>query len=161
MELNGKPAGMFSLSHDEWGKLVLTDALGRPHAGAEVIRAFPITDPRHGISVCDSEGREIVWIDDLDAVPEPTRRLLEEELGRRQFLPILQRIIRVSGRVEPTEWEIETDRGPTRFTLKSEEDVRRLANHRGMVIDAHGVRYLIPDLRAMDGHSRRVLERYL
>ena len=28
-------------------------------------------------------------------------------------------------------------------------------------IDTHGVRYLIPDTRALDGHSRRILERFL
>jgi hypothetical protein len=30
-----------------------------------------------------------------------------------------------------------------------------------MIVDAHGVHYLIPDTRALDRHSRRILERYL
>ena len=32
---------------------------------------------------------------------------------------------------------------------------------RALVIDAHGIRYLIPDTRTLDATSRRLLERYL
>jgi hypothetical protein len=31
----------------------------------------------------------------------------------------------------------------------------------GLIVDAHGIRDLIPDLRALDATSRRLLERYL
>jgi hypothetical protein len=151
----------FRLHSDPWGRLVLTDTQGREHVGAEPVRAFPITDPAHGISICDAEGRELVWIDDLDQVPQPSRGTLEEALARRQFLPTLRRVLKVHGSTEPCEWDIETDRGRTRLHLKSDEDVRRLAGHRAIVTDAHGIRYLIPDLRDLDTASRRALERYL
>ena len=74
---------------------------------------------------------------------------------------MVRRIVRISAPVEPSEWEVETDRGRTRFVLNSEDDVRRLSDHRALIFDAHGIRYLIPDLRALDGTSRRLLERYL
>jgi len=151
----------FTLRHDAWGRLVLTDAHGHEHAGIEPVRAFPISAPRHGISLCDTDGRELLWIDDLDAVPQPTRQLLEDDLARRQFVPILQRIFKVSSHDAPAEWEVETDRGRTRFLLKSEEDVRRLAGQRALITDAHGIRYVIPDIEAMDAASRRILEQYL
>lgn len=149
------------LSHDAWGRLVLTDAAGREHVGVEPVRAFPISDPRHSISICDADGRELIWIDDLDVLPAATRQMLEDDLARRQFVPVLTRIVKVSRASEPSEWDVETDRGPTRFPLKSEEDVRRLAGHSALITDAHGIRYLIPDIRAMDAGSRRILERYL
>jgi hypothetical protein len=151
----------FQLHHDVWGRLVLIDALGREHVGAEPVRTFPITDPRHSISICDADGNELVWLDSLDDVPAAQRQILEDELSRRHFLPIITRVSRVEGASEPTVWEVETDRGPTRFNLKSEEDVRRVAGHRVLIVDAHGVRYLIPDLRDMDANSRRWLERYI
>ncbi len=44
---------------------------------------------------------------------------------------------------------------------KTDGDVRRLENRRAMVIDAHGIHYLIPDTEALDRQSRRILERYL
>jgi hypothetical protein len=155
------PTGNFDLDYDAWGRLVLTDAEGRRHVGVEPVRGFPITDPGHGISILDAEGREILWLDSLNVLPAPTRRLLEEDLARREFVPHVLRIIKVSALVEPSEWELETDRGTTRLVLNSEDDVRRLGDHRALIIDNLGIRYLIPDTRSLDAASRRMLEKYL
>jgi hypothetical protein len=159
LNVNSPPP--FRLHHDSWGRLVLTDAHGRQYVGVEPVRAFPITDPRRGISLCDAEGHEILWIDRLDDVPAPVRSMLEDELVRRHFLPIIERIVAIEGASEPTRWTVQSDRGETTFTLKSEEDVRRVAGYRLLIVDAFGIRYLIPDLRALDGASRRFLERYV
>ena len=151
----------FELSQDAWGRLVLTDAEGHQHAGVEPIRAFPLSDPRRGIALCDARGREIIWIDDIAELPAPLARQIEEELARREFVPSILRVLRVSAPVEPSEWEVETDRGSTRFLLNNEDDVHRLDEHRALITDAHGIRYLIPDTRQLDAVSRRLLERYL
>jgi hypothetical protein len=155
------PPPPFGLRYDAWGRLVLTDAAGRVPVGIEPVRAFPITDPRHGLALCDAEGHELLWIDDLDALPAPLRQFLEDDLARREFVPVVRRIVAISAPVEPSEWEVDTDRGRTRFVVDSEDDVRRLSDHRALIVDAHGIRYLIPDTRALDGTSRRLLERYL
>jgi hypothetical protein len=68
---------------------------------------------------------------------------------------------KVSGSSEPCEWQVDTDRGPTRFVLRSEDDVRRLGPHGALVIDADGVRYLVTDTRRLDTFSRRTLEQYV
>jgi len=151
----------FQLHHDAWGRLVLIDSHGTTTVGVEPIRAFPITSPREKIAICDHDGREVLWIEKLDEVPTETRRLLEDELSKRHFLPVIERIHEIAGRTEPTEWRIETDRGPTTFSVKSEEDVRRVAGSRVLIVDAHGIRYLIPDLKSLDGKSRRWLSRYI
>ncbi len=151
----------YRLHLDAWGRLVLTGEDGREHVGVEVVRGFPITAPRRGISLLDAGGRELVWIEDLDELGEPLRQLLEEELPRREFLPQLRRVLSVSGVVEPTEWAVETDRGLARFILNNEDDVCPLGEGRAMVIDAHGIRYLIANVEALDPLSRRLLERYL
>jgi hypothetical protein len=156
-----QPTKPLELFHDAWGRLVLVDAEGRRHVGVEPIRAFPIEDPRHHLAVCDAEGHEVLWIDNLDELPQPIRAVLEEDLSRREFVPVVRRILRVSSATEPSEWEVETDRGPTTFVLNSDDDVRRLGNRRALILDAHGIRYLIPDVRALDGPSRRILERYM
>jgi hypothetical protein len=150
-----------SLHHDAWGRLVLTEAAGRQHTGVEPIRAFPIAEPRRGIALCSAEGRELLWIEDLDELPAPLRHVLEEELARREFVPVIRSILHVSAPVEPSEWEVETDRGRTRFVLNSEDDIYRLDDRRALVTDAHGVRYLILDTGSLDPTSRRYLERYL
>jgi|SRR6516165_3054111 len=151
----------FGLHYDAWGRLVMTDAGGRRHIGVEPVRGFPVSDPRHGIALCDAEGRELLWIDDLDALPVPVRRVIEDDLARREFMPVLRRILQVSAPVDPSEWDLETDRGRTRIVVNSEDNVRRLDGQRAMVIDAQGVRYLIPNIRGLDAASRRALERYL
>jgi hypothetical protein len=166
MEHNGSPKGPlgprpFGLSHDVWGRLVLTDADGRQHVGVEIVRAFPLSDPRHSISLCDDRGRELVWIDNLDALPAPLMAQIEDELTQREFVPIIRRVLRVSAPVEPSEWEVETDRGRTSFVLNSEDDVHELGDNRALVTDGHGIRYLIPDIERLDAQSRRLLERYL
>jgi hypothetical protein len=154
------PAG-FALEFDVRGRLVLTDADGRQHIGIEPVRAFPISAPRSGIALCDAGGRELLWVANLDELPPGPRAILEEELARREFIPVLRRIMHISAPTEPSEWEVETDRGPTRFVLNSEDDVHHLDGDRALVKDAQGLRYLIADLRQLDATSRRLLERYL
>jgi hypothetical protein len=156
----GDGSDPFGLHHDAWGRLVLTLG-GQEHVGVDVFRAFPITAPRRMVSVCSAEGRELLWIDDLDTLSAGVRAVLEEALTRRDFVPILRRILRISAVVEPSEWEVETDRGLTKFLLNSDEDVYPLTGRRALITDSHGNRYLIEDLAALDGHSRRLLERYL
>jgi hypothetical protein len=160
-EAGGPSLRDIDLRYDAWGRLVLVDAHGREHVGVEPVRAFPISAPRHGISLLDAEGHELLWINDLDQVPRPIRELIEHDLARREFMPVLRRIVKVSAQAEPCEWQVETDRGPTRFVLGRDDDVRRLAEHGALITDSHGIRYLIPDLRTLDAASRRFLERYL
>ena len=97
----------------------------------------------------------------MATLPLALRNILETELAQREFLPQIRRILSVSLQTDPCEWEVDTDRGPTTFLLKGEDDVRRLDSQRAMVVDAHGVHYLIPNTNALDRHSRRILERYL
>ena len=151
----------FRLERDAFGRLVLIDSTGTRHEGIVPIRAFPISDPQHGLSLTSADGRELAWIDDINDLPAESRALIDAELREREFAPQIRRILRVSLQTEPCEWEVETDRGPTKFVLKSDGDVRRFDKHRAMVIDAHGIHYLIPDTDALDRHTRRILERYL
>ena len=154
------PTGPFGLKHDEWGRLLLIDASGRRHSGVEPVRAFPISEPGRWVSLCDAEGRELTCVEDLAELSDATRRVLEADLAAREFVPVILRIVRVSAETTPTEWAVETDRGPTRFTLKTEEDVRRLGPDRYLIVDAQGLRYLISDANALDLASRRVMEHY-
>jgi len=151
----------FALHHDPWGRLVLTDAQGQQHVGVAPVRAFPITDAEHWISICDAGGRELACIEELSELPAPDRRVLEEEIARREFIPVIRRVRSVSSYLEPAEWDVDTDRGRTQFVLRSEDDVRPLGPSCAMIFDAQGIRYLVPDTRLLDPVSRRAVERYL
>lgn len=151
----------FGLQHDAWGRLVLIDAEGRRYVGVEPVRCFPISDPQQWVSIVDAEGRELACIERLDDIPAATRKTLTEELSRREFMPVIERITDVSTGTDPAQWEVITDRGSTTFMLKSEEDIRRLSPTRLLIIDDHGIRYSIPDLRTLDAASRKMLERFM
>jgi len=151
----------FTLTHDAWGRLVLVDAEGVEHAGVEPVRVFPISEPDGWISIADADGRELASIKDPAELSDDVRQLLDLELARRDFVPVIEQIESVAMDRQPSEWKVKTDRGPTTFLLNSEEDVRRLGAHGGMIVDLQGIRYLIRDTRELDAESRRLLERYL
>jgi hypothetical protein len=151
----------FSLLKDERGHLTVVDAVGRRHENVEPIRAFPISDPEHWISLCDPNGREVAQVRDLNELSAEQRTLLVSELTRREFVPVIRRIESISSLAEPCEWFVETDRGPTSFVLNSDEHVRKLGQDRALILDSHGLRYLVPDAKQLDAHSRRLLSRYL
>lgn len=152
---------LIELSRDAFGLLVLTDASGQQHVGVSAVRAFPLSAPTRGVALCTQTGREVVWIDDLEAVASPMRRLIEEEIASNEFLPVITRIYRMSSDSTPCEFDVETNRGRTKFTLDSDEQIRKVGVNRLIITDARGVRYHVPDLQLLDTVSRRSLERHL
>jgi len=152
----------FFLSRNGWGRLVLTWPDGRSVEGVVPIRAFPISAPDGFLSLCDGDGHELLFFESLDELAPQARSLIEEELARREFLPIVLRIVRVQADTDPAHWRVITDRGPTEFFMEdSDNDVRRLGTNSILLIDSQGTRYLIPDVRRLDTVSRRILDRYL
>jgi hypothetical protein len=154
--------GSFALSRNPMGQLVYVGADGTAHAGVTPVRAFALTAPDAGISLMSTESKELQWIDSLDSLAENERRLITEELAHREFMPIIRRILSVSGFATPSTWQVETDRGPTSLILKSEDDIRRLKSPGGLLIaDGNGLHFMIRDRRDLDAHSQRILKRFL
>lgn len=149
------------LHRNPMGQLVLDLGDGVQHTGVLPVRAFPLSAPGDGLSLVGSDGRELLWIDDLDALPGPQRALVEEELAAREFQPALLRLVHVSTFSTPSVWQVETDRGRTEFVLKSEEDIRRLPDGGLLIASGQGVHYRVRERAALDRASRRLLERFL
>ena len=122
---------------------------------------FPISAPRHGIALCDAAGGELLWIECLDDLVPGPRLPLKRRWPSASSSPSSYRVLRISAPAEPSEWDVETNRGRTRFILNSEDDVHRLDHRLAIIKDAQGLRYLIPDLHKLDAASRRFLERFL
>jgi hypothetical protein len=154
--------GEFRLERTAFGDLVWTGPQGQRVPGVVPVRAFPIQAPQDGIALVDPEGHELAWFAQLSAIPQPARGLIEEELARREFMPVLERIVSVSGFSTPCTWTVETDRGRAEFVLRGDEDIRRIGSARALLIaDAHGINYLVPDQSTLDVYSKRVLDRFL
>ena len=149
------------LSRDAFGRLILEDAEGRRHEGVVPVRAFPLTDPDLGLAILDSAGQELVWVEDIKALPEASRVMIEAELTGRDFMPEILCIKAVSSFTTPSHWQIATDRGETSLTLRGEEYIRHLGSGALLIADEQGIHFLIRDLQALDRHSRRLLDRFL
>lgn len=154
-------ATTFKLRRDAFGKLVLTTLEGEEHVGVIPVRAFPIQAPTRGISMVREGGKEVAWIDDLDALPEQIRILVQEEIEGREFIPEIEHIKEVSSFATPCTWYVRTDRGDTEFVLKVDEDIRRIGDASLLISDSHGINFLVRDMFHIDKHSRKILDRFL
>mgnify|MGYP000075298221 CR=1 FL=1 len=148
------------LERDVLGRLVLIDSNGVRHVGIHPVRAFPITAPGAGIGIMNQEGKELYWYPDVATIPEAELGLIEEELAAREFMPVIEKITRVSTYATPSIWDIETDRGPTRIRLKGEEDIRRIAGNTLLIADSNGMQFLIKDSTELDKVSKKLLDRF-
>jgi hypothetical protein len=151
----------FQLSRDSFGRLVLTDDEGQVHVGVAPVRAFPIQAPDKGISMVLGDGKEVGWIDDIAGLPLTIRELVQDELEGREFMPEILSVKSVSSFATPCTWYVQTDRGDTEFTLKGEEDIRRIGATSLLVADNHGINFLVRDMYTIDKNTRRILDRFL
>ncbi len=149
------------IERDAMGRLRLRMSGGHWHEAVMPVRAYPLSAPGEGLSLVGADGREIAWVERLDALPGGARALIEEELAAREFQPEVLRLLRVSTFSTPSVWQVETDRGPTSFVLKSEEDIRRLPDGALLIASGQGVHYRVRNRAALDRSSRRLLERFL
>ncbi|MDY0308901.1 MAG: DUF1854 domain-containing protein [Castellaniella sp.] len=150
----------WSLSSDAFGRLIL-ERTDLPDTPVTPVCGFPITTPDAGIALMNAQGQELAWIERLDTLPANLRRLIDQELAQREFKPEILRIRHASTWATPSRWDVDTDRGPTQLTLKAEEDIRRLAAGALLIVDAHGVQFLVRDMATLDKTSRRILDHFL
>ena len=143
------------LGRDEFGKLLCDGEVVTP------VRAHPISAPDDGLSLSGTDGHERAWIPRLAELPADQQAFINAELAQREFHPQMQRLVAVSTFSTPSQWTVETDKGPLQFLLKSEEDIRRLGEGRLLISSNHGLQLHVPDRWALDRHSRRLLERFL
>ncbi len=125
-------------------------------------RAFPLSDISHYISICDSEDKEIGMIRDVQELDETARQIIEKEVSKRYFTPVIQSIRNVRERFGVYDWEVETDRGPAKFMVRGlHTNVDRLPPRRLLVKDTHNNRYEIPDIAELDARSLGFINRML
>ncbi len=156
--MSGSPSPL-RLSRNAFDRLVLQS--GDSEEVVTPVRAFPLNAPCEGISLQGSDGRERYWIDHLDQLPDEARRMIEDEFARREFMPTITALRKVSTFATPSTWSVCTDRGDAEFVLRGEENIRNIGGGRLLITDNHGIQYLIADRGTLDRHSRRLLDRFL
>jgi hypothetical protein len=131
----------------------------KKYAVVGVYRSFPLTLGDRYLSVRDEEDQEIGIIDDLLVFPSDQADMIRVELERRYFTPIILCVEKLKEEFGYIYWEVETDRGPRRFTTRSSHDsVMPVSDTRIIILDVDGNRFEIPDYRTLDPKSAKQVE---
>jgi hypothetical protein len=121
-------------------------------------RAFPWSRPGQFVSIRSAEGSELVLIDDVSALGEHQRQIIEHYLEGSVFIPQVQHVDQVDVRFGYQQWRVRTDRGPVEFRVQEREDIRFLPDGRFSVRDADGNIYVLPPRDQLDETSRKAIE---
>ena len=125
-------------------------------------RSFPLSMPDKLISVRDSEDCEIAVIASLHDFSPEMIALIQEELNRRYFAPTIQKLVSLKDEFGYTYWDVETDSGFCRFTVKGgENNVSLLSENTLLIIDVDGNRFEFPDFQKSDAKSVKTIDTML
>lgn len=126
---------------------------------ARVRRCFPFSAPSEFISLQDGAGNEIGILKTLDGLDEESRQVLDEELDRRYFTPVIRKILALRQEASMWWWEVETQRGDASFYLRGVRDsIHEVAPRRWQILSMDGQRYEITDLSKLDTRSQSLFE---
>ncbi len=131
---------------------------GACHDKVKVVRAFPLSAPGGYLSVYSSEDKEIGLIRSLADLDKSSRILVDKELERRYFVPVIERVVSTRMQFGFVHWDVETDRGRCTFSTRNLRDnVVRPAPGRFILTDVDNNRYDIADIAELDPQSQSLL----
>lgn len=129
---------------------------------ARVRRLFPLSNSEHHLSLQDREGNEVGIIASFEGMDPESRQVFAEDLDRRYFTPILERLDEVEAQRGMWRFTGHTQRGPVEFWVRNWRDSsHELSPNRWQILSVEGQRYEIEDLEALDDKSQRLLEQLL
>jgi len=140
-----------------------TNGIIYPHV--KVFRSYPLNQTNKYISLKNASTEdepEIGIIKDLDEFPQNTKYLILLKLDKRYFVPVIKKIVFLEEKGDHLSWEVETDRGTRKFTVRNSYDnIYPLKNGKFIVIDTHACRYEIPDNSLFQGKALGILSRHI
>jgi hypothetical protein len=141
-------------------RLTLRD--DRSWSKVSVARAFPLSDPDHYLGFLDGDGKDIGLLYDPGQLDPESRQIVEEELEKRYFVPIVERVLTIKEEFGTIYWTVETDRGQKELIVRNLRDnLQELSASRVIVTDVDGNRFEFPDVSKLDGKSQSVILRNL
>ena len=142
-------------------KMIMKD--GTVHEDLEPRRLFPFTNPDMYITLLNKDEREVGFVRDLKELDGESVKALEACFAEYYMIPRITKVISCEEKFGSIKWEVETDRGPVKFRIRSRHsDIKKLyGSNRVIVRDSNDNRYEIPDYTALDAHSIRMLFSYL
>jgi hypothetical protein len=155
------------------GFISLTIGTDETYQRVNLHKAFPFTKDREYISVRfistnelgmvkDSEIKEVGMIRKLDDFPADQIELIDKELGRRYFVPVIEKIKTVKEEFGYTYWEVITSAGFRRFTTYDMNNALiPVGGTRLLLVDVDGNRFEIPDYSKIDDKFKKFFEMWL
>ena len=160
----------FSRSEGGLISLELTGADGNKEFFERVVpvRAFPITDPECFISIREPDtreggkGAEIGMMEKISDFGKETEELILEELDRRYFTPVIEKIYNVKEKFGYLYFDVLTSSGKVSFVMNNpSSNIRVLEDKRSLIYDIDGNCFEIPEVEKMDKASFKKIEIYL
>ena len=96
---------------------------------------------------------------DPDKLDKDSRKLMEEEIRRRYFTPVIHTIKSLRDKFSIVEWEVETDRGAKKFLTRSLHDSLKETDTGLIITDMENNRYEVRDDSHLDPRSAAILAR--
>ena len=130
----------------------------------KVVRLFPFTDADHYLSIREygNGEREIGIIEELKAMPEETREIIEEQLRLTYFTPVIQKILSIKDEYGYAYFHVITDKGECRFTINMGSNaVTKLSDTRLIILDVDENRFEIRNVEQLSQKERRMLDMFL
>ena len=134
----------------------------RTYLKIALARAFPLSDPENYLGFLDGAGKDIGLLVDPGPLDAESRQLVQEELERRYFVPVVEQVINVREEFGTVYWTVETDRGEVEFVVRNVRDnLQELSTTRLILTDVDGNRFEFPDVTRLDRKSQGILLRNL
>lgn len=146
----------------EAGVTRLTLANDRSWIKVSVARAFPLSDPDHYVGFLDAAGKDMGMLYDPSLLDTGSRHIVEEDLERRYFVPVVERVQSVKEEFGTVYWKVETDKGEKEIIVRNLRDnLQELSSTRLIITDVDGNRFEFPDITKLDGRSQSIIMRSL
>ena len=132
------------------------------------VRAFPITEPDEYISIREPDtrergkGQEIGLIRKLSDFDTETVKLINEELDRRYFTPVVQKLNGLKEKFGYYYFDAQTSAGKINFVMNNPySNFRTLEDGRVFMYDIDGNCFEILDPYKLDKQSLKLIEIFL
>ena len=135
---------------------------GRIFENLEPRRLFPLSGLEKYITLLDEKGAEQAIIRDLRNMPKNEREVIEDCLREYYLIPRITKINDLREKYGLITFDVETDRGAAQVEIRGIiNSIKLLYGERVLIRDTNDNRYEIPDIAALDKHSRSLIDAYL
>lgn len=129
------------------------------------VRCFPFTEPERYISLREGSGnesREIGMLLNIGDLGEEAEGIIRNQLDLMYFMPIIKKILSIREEYGYSYWDVQTDRGEIRFTVRmGGNSINKLSESRIIISDLDANRFEIPDTTRLSAKELKMLDMYL